>query len=95
MLQVIGPAQEVEDLINDPNFNINDWFGYIYLTCHFESKRQYIGKKNFFHTKNVKLGKKELAKAMSGEPILSMILQSGRGIFLTLVFLIEKGILPS
>jgi hypothetical protein len=61
MLQVIGPAQEVEDLINDPNFNINDWVGYIYLTCHFESGREYIGKKNFFHTKNVKLGKKELA----------------------------------
>jgi hypothetical protein len=29
MYQVIGPAQEVEDLINDPNFNINDYYGYV------------------------------------------------------------------
>jgi len=62
MYQVIGPAQEVEDLINDPNFNINDYYGYVYLTCHFKTGREYIGKKAFQHTTNKKLGKKELAE---------------------------------
>ena len=61
MYQVIDPTQEVEDLMTDPNFNINEWAGYVYLTCHFESGKQYIGKKSFFHTQNKKLGKKELA----------------------------------
>lgn len=54
-------AIEIEDLIKDPNFNINDWYGYIYMTCHFPTNRSYIGKKNFFHTSNKKLGKKEIA----------------------------------
>jgi hypothetical protein len=62
MYQVIGPAQEVEDLINDPNFNINDYYGYVYLTCHFKTGREYIGKKAFQHTTSKKLGKKELAE---------------------------------
>ena len=26
---IIGSATELEDLINDPNFNINEWFGYV------------------------------------------------------------------
>ena len=51
----------VEDLINDPNFSIDNWYGYVYLTTNMETGKQYIGKKNFRHTKNVKLGKKELA----------------------------------
>ena len=62
MVQVIGPALQVEDLINDPNFDINEYVGYIYVTCHMPTGRQYIGKKNFFHTTNKKLGKKELAE---------------------------------
>ena len=62
MLQVIGPSQTVEDLINDPNFDINEYVGYIYVTLHLPTGRQYIGKKNFFHTINKKLGKKELAE---------------------------------
>jgi hypothetical protein len=62
MLQVIGPSQTVEDLINDPNFDINEYVGYIYVTLHLPTGRQYIGKKNFFHTTNKKLGKKELAE---------------------------------
>ena len=61
MLQVIGSAPQVEDLMVDPNFNINEWVGYIYLTCHPISGKQYIGKKQFFSTQNKKLGKKELA----------------------------------
>lgn len=62
MMQVVGPAETVEDLINNPNFNINEYVGYIYVTCHIPTGRQYIGKKNFFHTLNKKLGKKELAE---------------------------------
>ena len=59
-MQVIGSTTKVEDLINDPNFNINEYVGYIYITSHMPTGRQYIGKKNFFHTTNKKLGKKEL-----------------------------------
>jgi hypothetical protein len=62
MMQVIGPSQTVEDLINDSNFDINEYIGYIYITLHIPTGRQYIGKKNFFHTLNKKLGKKELAE---------------------------------
>jgi hypothetical protein len=62
MMQVIGPTTKVEDLINDPNFDINEYVGYIYVTSHMPTGRQYIGKKNFFHTTNKKLGKKELAE---------------------------------
>lgn len=62
MVQIVGPALQVEDLINDPNFDINKYIGYIYVTCHMPTGRQYIGKKNFFHTTNKKLGKKELAE---------------------------------
>jgi hypothetical protein len=62
MMQVIGSTTKVEDLINDPNFDINEYVGYIYVTSHMPTGRQYIGKKNFFHTTNKKLGKKELAE---------------------------------
>jgi hypothetical protein len=51
----------VEDLINDPTFNTDDYYGYVYLTTNLETGRQYIGKKIFRHTTNKKLGKKELA----------------------------------
>jgi hypothetical protein len=51
----------VDDLINDENFNINDYEGYIYITTILDTGRKYLGKKNFFHKNNVKLGKKELA----------------------------------
>lgn len=61
-MQVIGSTTKVEDLINDPNFDINEYVGYIYVTSHMPTGRQYIGKKNFFHTTNKKLGKKELAE---------------------------------
>ena len=60
MLQVMESVT-VETLINDENFNINDYEGYIYMTSFLDVNRQYIGKKNFFHNTNVKLGKKELA----------------------------------
>ena len=60
MLQVMESVT-VETLINDENFDINDYEGYIYMTSFLDVNRQYIGKKNFFHNTNVKLGKKELA----------------------------------
>lgn len=60
MLQVTE-AITVETLINDENFNINDYEGYIYMTTFLDVNMCYIGKKNFFHNTSVKLGKKELA----------------------------------
>lgn len=51
----------VEDLINDPNFNIDDYYGYVYMTTNLEKGRRYIGKKAFHHTQNKKLSKKEIA----------------------------------
>jgi hypothetical protein len=62
MFQVLGPATEVEDMINDTTFDINEYYGYVYMTCHFKTGRAYIGKKAFLHTTNKKLGKKELAE---------------------------------
>lgn len=59
MVQV-EKATEIEDLINDPNFNINDWYGYVYITLHLKTGKEYIGKKAFWHSKTKKLGKKEL-----------------------------------
>jgi hypothetical protein len=51
----------VDDLINNESFDINEYEGYIYITTILDTGRKYIGKKNFFHNTNVKLGKKELA----------------------------------
>ena len=51
----------VDDLINDPTFNTDDYYGYVYITTNLENGRKYIGKKIFKHTTNKKLGKKELA----------------------------------
>lgn len=62
MVQVLGAAKTVEDLINDPDFNINDYEGYIYMTTFLDNGKIYIGKKNFFHTTNKKLGKKEISE---------------------------------
>jgi hypothetical protein len=56
-----SPITTVDDLIFDPDFNINEYEGYIYMTTFLDNGKQYIGKKNFFHNNNVKLGKKELA----------------------------------
>jgi len=66
MFQVLGPATEVEDMINNPDFDINEYYGYVYMTCHFKTGRQYIGKKAFHHTSTKKLGKKELAEIPVG-----------------------------
>jgi hypothetical protein len=60
MLQVSN-APTVDNLINDESFDINEYEGYIYMTTILDTNRKYIGKKNFFHNTNVKLGKKELA----------------------------------
>jgi hypothetical protein len=35
----------VEDLINDPNFNPEDYYGYIYMTTFLNLNKSYIGKK--------------------------------------------------
>ena len=43
MLQVMESVT-VETLINDENFNINDYEGYIYMTSFLDVNRQYIGK---------------------------------------------------
>ena len=51
----------VDELINNESFDINEYEGYIYMTTILDTGRKYIGKKNFFHNTNVKLGKKELA----------------------------------
>ena len=60
MLQ-ITKSLFVDDLINDPTFNTDDYYGYVYMTTNLENGRKYIGKKIFKHTTNKKLGKKELA----------------------------------
>jgi hypothetical protein len=60
MLQ-IAKSLFVDDLINNPTFNTDDYYGYVYMTTNLENGRQYIGKKIFKHTTNKKLGKKELA----------------------------------
>jgi hypothetical protein len=51
--------QEVESLID--NINIDEWYGYVYMTTHIPTGKQYVGKKAFKHTLNKKLNKKELA----------------------------------
>jgi hypothetical protein len=61
MIQLPNPLY-VEDLINTPEFDINEYYGYVYLTMHIKSNRSYIGKKAFQHTTTKKLGKKELAE---------------------------------
>lgn len=60
MLQTSEPLY-VEALIDNPNFNIEEYEGYIYMTTILDTGRSYIGKKNFFHNTKIKLGKKELA----------------------------------
>lgn len=60
MLQV-SSITTVEDIINNNEFYIGEYEGYIYMTTFLDVNKCYIGKKNFFHNTNVKLGKKELA----------------------------------
>jgi hypothetical protein len=61
MIQLPNPLY-VEDLINTPEFDITEYYGYVYLTMHSKSNRSYIGKKAFQHTTTKKLGKKELTE---------------------------------
>ena len=60
MLQTSKPTY-VEDLIDDPNFNIEDYYGYVYMTINLDTNQNYIGKKIFKNTTSKKLGKKETA----------------------------------
>jgi len=66
MFQILGPATEVEDMINDSTFDITEYYGYVYMTVHNKTGRKYIGKKAFQHTTTKKLGKKELAEIPVG-----------------------------
>lgn len=49
-----------DELINNESFNINEWYGFIYLIKDTISGKMYIGKKNFKTNRNIKLGKKEI-----------------------------------
>lgn len=49
----------VEDLITDPFFDINKYYGYVYMTSFLNLDKSYIGKKAFFHNVKRKIGKKE------------------------------------
>jgi hypothetical protein len=60
-MHLLELVMTIEDLIDDENFVPSQYEGYIYMTTNLETNRSYIGKKNFFHKTNVKLGKKELA----------------------------------
>jgi hypothetical protein len=60
-MHILELVMTIEDLIDDENFVPSQYEGYIYMTTNLETGRSYIGKKNFFHKTNVKLGKKELA----------------------------------
>jgi hypothetical protein len=42
-------------------FNPQDYFGFVYSITNLTNGKFYIGKKYFYHSTNVKLGKKELA----------------------------------
>lgn len=51
----------IEDLINDPNFNPNEYVGFVYMTTFLNLNKKYLGKKSFFHSVKRKIGKKEIA----------------------------------
>lgn len=57
MVQV-SKVLTVEDLINDPNFDLNEYYGYVYMTTFLNLNKNYIGKKAFFHNIRKKIGKK-------------------------------------
>jgi hypothetical protein len=47
--------------LHSEEFNPQDYFGFVYKITNLTNSKFYIGKKYFYHTSNVKLGKKELA----------------------------------
>jgi hypothetical protein len=47
--------------LHSEEFNPQDYFGFVYKITNLTNGKFYIGKKYFYHTSNVKLGKKELA----------------------------------
>src|SRR5688500_14724438 len=49
----------VEDLINDPNFDITQYYGYVYMTSFLNLNKSYIGKKAIYNNIKRKKGKKE------------------------------------
>ena len=57
----MNKVMTVEDLINDPNFDLNEYYGYVYKTTFLNLDKSYIGKKAFFHNVKRKIGKKEKA----------------------------------
>jgi hypothetical protein len=47
--------------LHSEEFDPQDYFGFVYKITNLTNGKFYIGKKYFYHTSNVKLGKKELA----------------------------------
>jgi hypothetical protein len=47
--------------LHSEEFDPQDYFGFVYKITNLTNSKFYIGKKYFYHTSNVKLGKKELA----------------------------------
>jgi len=60
MIELSNLNKIEDELINNKSFNINEWYGFIYLIKDTISGKMYIGKKNFFSKTNKKLGKKEI-----------------------------------
>jgi hypothetical protein len=58
---MIEEKNTIEEVLINDNFDITNYYGYVYLTINVKNNRQYIGKKAFFLTQNKKLGKKEKA----------------------------------
>jgi hypothetical protein len=47
--------------LHSEEFDPQDYFGFVYKITNLTNSKFYIGKKYFYYTSNVKLGKKELA----------------------------------
>ena len=47
--------------LHSEEFDPQDYFGFVYKITNLTNGKFYIGKKYFYHTSNIKLGKKELA----------------------------------
>lgn len=60
MIELSNLNKIEDELINNESFNINEWYGFIYLVKDTISGKMYIGKKNFKTNRNIKLGKKEI-----------------------------------
>lgn len=64
----------IENLKDLPNLKLyqKGWFGFTYVITHIKTEKKYIGRKNFFTKRNVKLGKKEIIKLKEERKLLKM-----------------------